>query len=112
MLIHNKRPVFPPDAPKDYAVRCTPCICISTDVQLRMGDVRLCRWPCSSALYMRQCTNEMFGSALHLATKGLLLQDLARQCMATKPKERPTFTEVEQRVDAMLANSGAANGTQ
>ena len=47
---------------------------------------------------------------LQLLIQHLLLQDLARQCMATKPKERPTFTEVEQRVDAMLADLGAANG--
>lgn len=42
----------------------------------------------------------------------MLLQELARQCMATKPKERPTFTEIEQHVDTMLADLGAANGAQ
>jgi hypothetical protein len=42
VLVHNKRPVFPPDAPKHYAVRCTARACISTDVQLRMGSVEAC----------------------------------------------------------------------
>lgn len=57
VLIHNKRPVFPEDAPREYA-------------------------------------------------------DMARQCMATNPKQRPTFSEIERRVDVMLAKLDAANGSQ